>query len=365
MLYPEEGEHARTSISPVDKQQTAPLNPVECSGSGDDSDGAQYPHGMSSAADQSMGSSSPCVGTSAQLPLELFERIIDFLHSDKRALCACSLVCRSWYLCSQRQLCYRVVIRDRRDLNAIQGKAYHARNVILKFTRELEVNSIQSNILRRNALGAVPLVVGYHMPNVQRLKLQSCLYVPLLPVCPLSICRFRSLVHLQLVSFELSCFSILRSIISQLPKLLELELSHGTVSHSSAPISGYSGKTDCEIPQLRKLRLGHLGEELLSPLASWILLQETCRQVTTLFCQAEKIIDSSRIAADNQGITTENAGSASDERSLSMEVIVRAIGPSLTSLVYQQEYNSEHGTWVVRRHSVIHDNKAMLIQMIH
>jgi hypothetical protein len=32
----------------------------------------------------------------ANLPLELTDRVIDFLHSDKNALAACSLVCKSW-----------------------------------------------------------------------------------------------------------------------------------------------------------------------------------------------------------------------------------------------------------------------------
>ena len=31
------------------------------------------------------------------LPTEIFERIIDFLHSDKNALVSCSLVCTAWY----------------------------------------------------------------------------------------------------------------------------------------------------------------------------------------------------------------------------------------------------------------------------
>ncbi|KAJ7251360.1 CNH domain-containing protein [Mycena rebaudengoi] len=38
------------------------------------------------------------------LPTEIFERIIDFLHSDKAALISCSTVCRSWFPTSRYHL---------------------------------------------------------------------------------------------------------------------------------------------------------------------------------------------------------------------------------------------------------------------
>jgi hypothetical protein len=39
-----------------------------------------------------------------EFPAELTDRIIDFLHSDKRALAACSLVCKSWIPASRCHL---------------------------------------------------------------------------------------------------------------------------------------------------------------------------------------------------------------------------------------------------------------------
>ncbi|KAJ7696426.1 CNH domain-containing protein [Mycena rosella] len=45
----------------------------------------------------------PCLAGGV-LPIEVFERIIDFLHANKAALISCSLVCRSWFPTSRYHL---------------------------------------------------------------------------------------------------------------------------------------------------------------------------------------------------------------------------------------------------------------------
>ncbi|KAJ7066442.1 CNH domain-containing protein [Mycena amicta] len=47
---------------------------------------------------------SPATKPGPQLPLEILERIIDFLHAEKTSLLACSLVCRVWFPTSRYHL---------------------------------------------------------------------------------------------------------------------------------------------------------------------------------------------------------------------------------------------------------------------
>lgn len=322
-----------TSLAPVRKHSIIPHG----------LDVGQYPPCLSNTADQPIEPPSVRMGTSAQLSLEVIEYILGFLHSDNRALCNCSLVCHSWYLSSQKLLCYSIVIRDRKDLNGFLMRPFSVRKAVFTYTHELEVNATQDNIRSRNALAMAPRLLGSLMANLQRLRLRSCMYAPFYPGYLTSFISLGGpLVHLQLIKFALPNPSFLIGIISRLPKLLELELELGTVS-CSLPICNEKRT----FQQSRRVHLHYMNDLLLHPLADWILSQAGFRHVTNLSYKAEQMVDSSEIFAGNGGVTTasgptDNVKTVSSLANSGMKSIVRAIGPSLTTSVYHQGYNCKH-----------------------
>jgi hypothetical protein len=88
--------------------------------------------------------------TIVKLPAELMDRIIDFLHSDKRTLSACSLVCKSWVPSSRYHLFRDLTIPAKFELfelatdNDVIGVPPIS-NVTIKVPKGLEVfNYVQS-----------------------------------------------------------------------------------------------------------------------------------------------------------------------------------------------------------------------------
>lgn len=284
-----------------------------------------------------------------RLPQELIECIIDFLHPDLKALCNCSLVCRSWYYHSQVLLYHRLVIRDQRDLNAVQTRYRRTRDRVLNSTRDLQVNARQGDGLHPWRLSVALTVFGPRMEGLQRLRLDSCLSFPYYHPNVFNNMRcFKVLVHLQLSHFMLGNIYHLHRIVQALPKLLELELEHGALDYYIAPCPDFINSAVMlgDFPQIRKFRLEYLNEQLLSPLTDWLALTQACRQVTFLSCIGEEISDAIIVPTDDVGVSMGNAGSVDSERPpYSMESIVRTIGPSLTKLVYQQGYEPEHGMY--------------------
>ncbi|KAF8494028.1 hypothetical protein JB92DRAFT_2997329 [Gautieria morchelliformis] len=95
----------------------------------------------------------------SRLPRELIDAITDNLHEDHGALLACSLVCRSWLLSSQRHLFRRVTFAldedDCEQLSQVLLDSPHLPNYI----RELEVR------VRADQCGTTERAIVYRPPD--------------------------------------------------------------------------------------------------------------------------------------------------------------------------------------------------------
>ncbi|KAJ2962267.1 hypothetical protein NUW54_g14341 [Trametes sanguinea] len=58
--------------------------------------------------------------TMPQIPLELTDCIIDFLHKDARALASCAIVCRAWTPAARFHLFRSIVLQDHTFTSSFQ-----------------------------------------------------------------------------------------------------------------------------------------------------------------------------------------------------------------------------------------------------
>ncbi len=97
------------------------------------------------------------------LPAEIWDRVIDHLHDNKRALKRCSLVCKSWRNSSQHHLLCTVVLNSglwrAKELPALVAVGYHIVDLVL-------VEQVVD-------LGALKRML-HSLPNVQKLSMRSC-----------------------------------------------------------------------------------------------------------------------------------------------------------------------------------------------
>ena len=256
--------------------------------------------------------------TTDRIPQELVERIIDCLAWHSSSLYHCALVCRAWYHHSQTLLYSCVEIGSRAGYHTIADLVNKSPRTkqYLKYTRLLSITTAREDWSRsqaqRNYFPALPLVLGSALPNLQCLGFYDSLYPPYHSSFISLLPTFSGVIHLTLYRFEVCSFMDLRHIVCSFPKLRVLELMNGNVTstRSSANITTARGK-EIKSRRIGKLTLRDLESPLLSQLANWLLVTNACAGVTEL------------------ALTCENAG---DNR-LSVEMILRALGPSLADLV--------------------------------
>ena len=253
---------------------------------------------------------------SNRIPQELIEQIIECLASDATSLCRCALVCRAWYHHSQIFLYSYVEIASRAGYHAIAHFAMQSPRAkqYLVYTRILSVATSREDWSRpsaqRNYFPALPLVLGGALPNLQCLGFYNSLYPPYHSTFISLLPRFSEVAHLTLYHFEVCSFMDLRHIVCSFPKLRVLELMNGNLVSTQSPMS-ITGALHAEKTfRINSLTLRDLESPLLSYFANWLLVTNVCSGVTEL------------------ALTCENAG---DNR-LSVEVILRALGPSLSHL---------------------------------
>lgn len=70
---------------------------------------------------------------------ELSDRIIDYLHDDRTALCICGLVCKQWYQSSRYHLFVNVVIRDEIDAAALSDLLVQSGSAIAPCLQTIEI----------------------------------------------------------------------------------------------------------------------------------------------------------------------------------------------------------------------------------
>jgi hypothetical protein len=108
------------------------------------------------------------------IPHELSDYILDFLHSDRKSLKACSLTCRSWYPTARYHLYCKVYLRSelacRTYLHLLEGAAY-----LGQFAHYLNISkaipAISKDIPHEDTRATSWSTLFTSMPNVEMLEL--------------------------------------------------------------------------------------------------------------------------------------------------------------------------------------------------
>ena len=79
---------------------------------------------------------------SDRFPLELIDRILDYLHSDRRTLSSCSQVCKVWLASSRYQLFRNATVRLSRRVATQFIQLLDAPGSIAYYIRHLEIDEL-------------------------------------------------------------------------------------------------------------------------------------------------------------------------------------------------------------------------------
>jgi hypothetical protein len=77
----------------------------------------------------------------ALLPLEITDRIIDFLHDDRKALYTCRLVCREWIHSSRTHLFWAINLSTNRKPGILQSLGVYNPAQVGIYVRDLLVDT--------------------------------------------------------------------------------------------------------------------------------------------------------------------------------------------------------------------------------
>ncbi|KAI0652271.1 hypothetical protein C8Q79DRAFT_922770 [Trametes meyenii] len=187
-----------------------------------------------------------------QVPLELSDYIIDFLHKDARALAACSQVCRAWTPAARFHLYRAVSLQDHTFASSFQ-RLLNGSPDLGRYVRELTVAKFVGVAdmfvppkYPASVEQSLPRVLS-HLPHLRSLTLAhmdlkcmgdlTALHHPALTAVSLSYCQFAD-------------FADIVDLANAFPRLEELALSGLTWKDE------HRTPTAQPIPSLRRLVLG-------------------------------------------------------------------------------------------------------------
>ena len=157
-----------------------------------------------------------------ELPLDVYELIIDFVWPDRDALLACALTCRAWYARSRSNLFYRVELYNLAQLSqystrlAADARVGHA-------LRELYVTPYHA---QSQLLGEFPFVLAGQLPAVSRLRIdiRRDFYPYIAPDFHSALARFSSVTTLELWRVQFPTLGDFSALVCALPGLRSLAL---------------------------------------------------------------------------------------------------------------------------------------------
>jgi hypothetical protein len=160
-----------------------------------------------------------------RLPPELIEGIFDYLRQDKRALKACSLLCKAWLYPAYHRLFYDTPLYWHRLAIVYDAQS---KSTAAPFIRRLRfIDSTSPSDWNKT----FPSLNGFH--SVTSLSISSLPWDKILPDIRLTISnRFFTIVRLELEKVVLTAFSELAQIICTF-RCLETLIFGSTVWHTS------------------------------------------------------------------------------------------------------------------------------------
>ncbi|OJT03003.1 hypothetical protein TRAPUB_6346 [Trametes pubescens] len=221
------------------------------------------------------------------VPLELSDYIIDFLHKDARTLAVCARVCRAWTPASRFHLFRSIVLQNhhfttsfQRLLKTTPDLGYYVRELtVAKFVTPSAV--FRPAKLAPSVEDTLPRVLA-HLPHLRSLTLA---HIDLKSVAELSALHHPSLTEATFSFCQFADFADLVDLVSSFPSLAKLS------------IAGLTWKEELRVPvakPLPALRTLALGRELdAERLFEWLVAAGLHTSITSLAvrCASERDTD--------------------------------------------------------------------------
>lgn len=221
------------------------------------------------------------------VPLELSDYIIDFLHKDARTLAVCARVCRAWTPASRFHLFRSIVLQNHNFTSSFQ-RLLKTTPDLGCYVRELTVaRFVTPSAVFRPAKpapsveDALPCVLA-HLPHLRSLTLA---HIDLKNVAELSALHHPSLTEATFSFCQFADFADLVDLVSSFPSLAKLS------------IAGLTWKEELRAPEARPLpalRTLALGRELdAERLFEWLVAAGLHTSITSLAvrCASERDTD--------------------------------------------------------------------------
>jgi len=215
-----------------------------------------------------------------QLPVELIDRIIDFLHDDRVTLRACSLVSSTWRDASLHHMFWMVnLLSVARFRKFVHVACFRPR--IGQYVREIRVAFPK---VQHGFEALIPSIPATLMPNLRTLGLQHTGHTPVLAAL-LEHPMFTSVTNLCLTHVWFGSFSELRGLITNFRHLRDLSIGNVTWDRDDPPSP--IGPTEQQPSfHLRSLAL-HSNGNFLPHIIRWILSTRVLDELQSLVLYLE------------------------------------------------------------------------------
>ncbi|KAH7105968.1 hypothetical protein BKA62DRAFT_346646 [Auriculariales sp. MPI-PUGE-AT-0066] len=215
-----------------------------------------------------------------QLPIELIDRIIDFLHDERIALHACSLVCTTWRDAALHHMFWTMrLLSSSRFRKFIHVACFrprigqYVRSMLLGFHRIPD--GFQS---------LIPSIPHNLLPNLRSLALQHTGHTPVFAEL-LQHSIFASVSSLSLTHVWFSSFSNFRALICSFRHLRDLSMGNVTWERDDPP-SPVSAAEAQPVFHLRNLEL-YFNGNFLPHIVRWMLGTQILDKVRNLLLYLE------------------------------------------------------------------------------
>ncbi|KZT68633.1 hypothetical protein DAEQUDRAFT_738662 [Daedalea quercina L-15889] len=159
----------------------------------------------------------PTMPSPPELPLDIYELIIDFVWPDRDSLIACALTCRAWHQRSRYNLFYRVALHNLDQLSRYASQLA-AEPALGAAARELFVTPYYS---QSQLLGTFPFALAGKLPCVERLRLdiRRDFYPYIHPDFHGAFASFASVTTLELRRIQFPTLGDFATLVCALPRV--------------------------------------------------------------------------------------------------------------------------------------------------
>ncbi|KAH9949699.1 hypothetical protein B0H21DRAFT_726950 [Amylocystis lapponica] len=224
------------------------------------------------------------------LPPELYDRTIDFLWDDPRALMACSLTCSAWVPSSRFHLFHSVKLRftgtnDCERLEALLNTSDEARTGVVHYIRDLNASGWDTQQISPSTSGLMPFMavtplarILTRLTDVQYLTIKNAFVTLRFPSMEVidelfrSVCAapfYTMLTTLRLESVAFHNANELRQLVSAFPKLTVLDVRYPywpSKAEAASLASGGAGRASIKLAEL----VVHDSESCGIEMAGWL-----------------------------------------------------------------------------------------------